>query len=613
MIKKLSYRNTTLLVLFTSLLVWSMFAESSTIDLPNMIRKLAAGLAIFLFGMFLMEESLKDVAGDKTKMWIRRFTSERFLGLPGMITGTGVTAIVQSSSVVTSILVTFVSTGLMKFSQAIGVILGANIGTTVTAQMIALVGKFDVGEIAVVFILGFYFSFINKKGSASHSIGFLLLGLGLLFMGLDFMSDSMRPLRTYDPFHAYMAQMSNPLLGILVGAAFTALVQSSSATMAIVVAMATQGLVSIEAGIALALGANIGTCVTALAASLGKSREAKRVAFVHVAFNVIGALAFVGFIPYLSSLVVASADTVQQQVANAHTVFNVMAAFMFLPFTKHLADLAVKVLPSLPEDAEAPVLKPKYLLSEEEMDQPMMGEAALTGMRKETLRMGKKVRDMFEAILPAMLEGRGRELDAVADMDKDVNVLNHAITQNIHAIGRSSIPMSTDKQMDTFRDLMSYPEHLESAADEIKNQLVNDGYDRINNQVEISDVTKKKIGMFHRMVMNQFDRLLEVIESSDVDLSPKETKKLEKKLRAIVKVRKKVRGTRRSIVHSLQESRLESDSDSDLRLSAYSVEIDMIEHIEAVYNNIRKMAKNHNFYFIDRPEDEPEELVSETA
>ena len=251
---------------------------------------LLGGLAVFLFGMEQMADALKKVAGDSMKQILARLTNSRIMGL---ITGAFVTAIIQSSSVTTVMLVGFVTAGLMSLSQAIGVILGADIGTTITAQIVA----FKVTKYALLLVaLGFGLIFMGKNDYIKQ-YGYLIMGLGLIFFGMGIMSEGMHPLRSYEPFIELMQNVSNPVIGILVATLFTALVQSSSATMGVVIAMALQGLITLEAGIALALGANIGTCATAGLAAIGKPREAVRVAVAHVTFKIVGVILIFPLIP----------------------------------------------------------------------------------------------------------------------------------------------------------------------------------------------------------------------------------------------------------------------------------------------------------------------------
>ena len=314
-------------------------AETTSLDWATLVIGLLGGLGIFLFGMEQMSESMKNVAGGRMRDILAKLSNNRIMGL---ITGTVVTAVIQSSSVTTVMLVGFVTAGLMSFSQSIAIILGADIGTTITAQIVA----FKVTKYALIMVaVGVGLQFISKKEKIKQ-YGLMIMGLGLVFYGMSVMSASMKPLRTYQPFLDLMAQMDNPVLGILISALFTGLVQSSSATTGVVIVLGMQGVINLEGGIALILGANIGTCVTAGLAAIGKPREAVRVAIAHVSFKIIGVLLILPFIPYLAELArwlspaappglsgqELLAAEVPRQIANSHTLFNVGIAFIFLPF-----------------------------------------------------------------------------------------------------------------------------------------------------------------------------------------------------------------------------------------------------------------------------------------
>ena len=261
----------------------------------TMAIQLLGGLALFLYGMEKMTDGLKAAAGEQMNTLLARLTTNRILGA---ITGALVTAVIQSSSVTTVLVVGFVSAGLMTLVQAVGVIFGANVGTTLTAQIVA----FNTTTLALPFItIGFVMTFVWKKGVARH-YGAMLIGLGLLFYGMGAMGEAMSPLRTNQRFAELLQSLQNPVLGMLVGAVFTALVQSSSATIGLAVVMATQGLVSLPAGIAILFGAKIGTGITAVLAGIGKPQDAKRAAVVHVLFNVLGAAIWLPFIAQLASI-----------------------------------------------------------------------------------------------------------------------------------------------------------------------------------------------------------------------------------------------------------------------------------------------------------------------
>ncbi|QQL45018.1 Na/Pi cotransporter family protein [Sulfuriroseicoccus oceanibius] len=402
-------------------------ASGSELNLTMMLIQLLGGLALFLFGMEMMGDGLKAAAGSKMKDILARFTTNR---VKAAITGSVVTALIQSSSITTVLVVGFVSAGLMSLTQSVGVIMGANVGTTITAQIVA----FKVEEAALAMVaVGFAMIFIGKRDRI-HQIGRIIMGLGLVFVGMDVMSDGMAPLRTYEPFIELMAQMQQPALGIVIGALFTALVQSSSATTGIVIALASQGILPLSAGIALIFGANIGTCVTAMLATLGKGREAKQVAFVHVVFNVIGVLIWLRFIPDLASFVESFspppeqeglsqhelfAASVPRQVANAHAVFNICNTLLLLPFAGLIARLTQRVLPR----KEGELLTIKYL-DKHALDVPSL---ALHSARLEVARLGDRALRMLDGI-PALIVKRDQSVFAcIARQQEQVQTLDREI------------------------------------------------------------------------------------------------------------------------------------------------------------------------------------------
>ena len=279
-----------------------------SIDWLELVMGLGGGLALFLLGMGQITVSLKAVAGDRLRTVLARLSSNRFVGA---MTGSVTTAVIQSSSVSTVLVVGFVSASLLSVTQAASVIIGANLGTTVTAQVIAL----DVTDYALgLLAIGALASAVAGSRQTLHEVGKTVAGLGFVFLGLDLMSDAMSPLGSYQPFLDLVASNRSPLIALLLGAAFTGLIQSSSATTGIVVVMGASGLLELETGIAVILGANIGTSVTAILAAIGKSRDAWRAASIHVLVNVLGALLWLGFIEQLADLAtwLAGADRDQQ-------------------------------------------------------------------------------------------------------------------------------------------------------------------------------------------------------------------------------------------------------------------------------------------------------------
>ncbi len=302
---------------------------------------LLGGLSVFLFGLDMMSINLRKAAGSTLKLILEKATDNHFIGV---IVGTVVTALIQSSSATTSILISFVQSQLMSFERSIAVIMGANIGTTITAQIVAF--KVTKWSLAIITI-GFLISLISQRPKTKY-IAYTILGLGLLFYGLEIMSGSMKVLRSSDYFLELMQSLENVGLGILVGAVFTALIQSSSASLGIVIGMAMQGLVTIEAALPLILGANIGTCITAVLAAINSHAAAKRVAAAHVLFNVFGVLMFAFWVPQFTAIIsqFTPADDVPRFIANAQTSFNIIATLVWFPFIPVLEKMARAMIPN---------------------------------------------------------------------------------------------------------------------------------------------------------------------------------------------------------------------------------------------------------------------------
>ena len=349
---------------------WGFAADDFNykLDWPKMIMELLGGLALFLFGLDLLIKSLLAVAGEKMKVLLEKLTVNR---VTGAISGTLVTAVIQSSSVTTVLVVGFVSAGLMTVAQAASVIMGANLGTTITAQIVA----FKITNLALLMIaIGFVMQFVGQR-SRTRSFGELILGLGLIFFGMNVMSEGMAPLKSYEPFLNLMVEMQNPFYGIVVGLIFTALVQSSSATIGIVIVMASNGFLTLPAGIALSMGADIGTCITAVLASIGKSRDAIRSAMIHVGFNVLGVLIWLPFISVLAYLSVSIspsimpdimtmetlAENTPREIANANTIFKLSALLLFLPMIPLFVWAVYKLYPVIEDENNQRDIKPKFL------------------------------------------------------------------------------------------------------------------------------------------------------------------------------------------------------------------------------------------------------------
>ena len=305
------------------------------------VFSLLGGLALFLYGMHMMSSGLEAAAGNKMKLILEKLTSNRFLAVG---VGALITAIIQSSSATTVMVVGFVNAGLMSLRNAVWVIMGANIGTTITGQLIAL----DVVAYAplIAFVGVAMITFVKSK--KVDSFGEIIAGLGILFMGMELMSSAMVPLRSSPEFVNMVSNFTNPLIGILVGAGFTAIIQSSSASVGILQALAISGVVTLPSAIYVLFGQNIGTCITSVLASIGTNRNAKRATLIHLLFNIIGTTIFVIvslITPFASFMESLSPGNVAAQIANVHTVFNVATTIILLPFGYKIVDLTYKILP----------------------------------------------------------------------------------------------------------------------------------------------------------------------------------------------------------------------------------------------------------------------------
>ncbi|QYZ67556.1 MAG: Na/Pi cotransporter family protein [Gammaproteobacteria bacterium (ex Lamellibrachia satsuma)] len=554
------------------------FAANDLLTEPNwwdMSIRLLGGLALFLFGMEQMAGSLKLVAGERMKVVLARLTTNRFMGA---LTGAFVTAIIQSSSVTTVLVVGFISAGLMSMAQSIGVIMGANVGTTITAQIVA----FKVTKYALLMVaFGFGAWFFSKQDKIRH-YGNMLLGLGLIFFGMSLMSDAMFPLRSYQPFLDLMATMANPLIGILIAAVFTALIQSSSATTGIVIVMASQGFITLPAGIALAFGANIGTCVTAMLASIGKKREAIRAALVHVIFNIAGVLLWVAFIDYLADLVLLisptsneltgtaklAADT-PRQIANAHTIFNIANTLIFIGFIGAFGRLVERLVPDRPLEEER-ITRPRFL-DDELLETPTL---ALDMARLEIGRAGQQVREMLNQIMPALLGGDRKLLAEIGEMDDKVDVLHEQI---VGYLGKLSGERLNQQQTETVLNLMSTINNLENLADLIETDLVGLGYKRLEENLQISPETQRMLNHLHTQVSRAVELALQAVKLQDTNRADQVTG---------------MKTTVQQLFDAAtnhQATRLVADEPN--RLQAYTLEVEIIEKLRRIYYFAKRIAK----------------------
>ena len=459
-----------------------------------------------------------------------------------LFVGTFVTMVIQSSSATTVMLVSFVQAELMTFAQSLGVILGADIGTTITAQLIA----FKLTDYALLMIaVGFAIQMFAKRENIKH-IGEAILGFGILFYGMKLMGDSMKPLRTYQGFVDIMQGLENPLLGLLVGTLITGLIQSSSAFTGIVIVLAQQKLITLNAGIPMVFGANIGTCITAGLACIGTAREAKRVALAHVLFKIAGVLLFIFWIPAFADIIRSIAamfgSGTARQIANAHTIFNVSLALVFLPFTTIFAGLILKIFPDK-EEIEG------FRMSAWHLDDSMIStpDFAIGLARTEISRMAKILGRMLRAIIIPFMsdakfirrEGLTKEeadllvkeiptqdevfpelslLEGIDMREEKLDYLEEKVGDYLIRVARQEL---SDEQACEVFGMVSIANDIESIGDIIHRNMLPLIDKKRELEMDFSEEGKEELMIFHTKVCKQIARLKEAFAEKDLEKARK--------------------------------------------------------------------------------------------
>ena len=477
------------------------------------IFSLLGGLALFLHGMQMMSSGLEAAAGNKMKRILERLTSNRFLGVA---VGAVITAVIQSSSATTVMVVGFVNSGMMTLQQAVWIIMGANIGTTITGQLIAL----DVGALAPLFAFAGVALIVFIKKTTWHHYGQIVAGLGILFIGMEMMSSSMMPLRDSEAFISLMTKFANPVLGILAGMIFTAIIQSSSASVGILQALAAGGLIGLDSAVYVLFGQNIGTCITAVLASIGTSRNAKRTTIIHLMFNVIGTVIFTVVcmtLPLVELVESFTPGNAQAQIANMHTLFNIVTTLLLLPFGTGLAALATKILPERESEAQQDGrMRLLYIKPMETAAEYQVGTSAIAlhGVREELARMaqmtGQNVKESFQAVL----EGTSARLEEVQKREEYIDYLNKEISSFIS--GRIAYETNADDSArlsaffkisgnlerigDHAMNICEYTRHLEEKAISFSRQA--------REEIEqMQQICMKAMEMLYQMAPADVERL----------------------------------------------------------------------------------------------------------
>lgn len=468
----------------------------------TIILGLLGGLALFLYGMQMMSAGLESAAGNKMKEILEKLTSNRFLGI---LVGALITAAIQSSSATTVMVVGFVNSGMMSLNQAVWIIMGANIGTTITGQLIAL----DIGALApLIAFIGVALITFTKKPKVQY-IGQIFAGLGILFIGMNMMSESMMPLRDYPPFINIMTRFSNPAVGILAGMIFTAVIQSSSASVGILQALALSGVISLRNAAFVLFGQNIGTCITAILASIGTERSAKRTTIIHLLFNMIGTAIFTAgclIFPITDYVAAFSGANISRQIANMHTLFNITTSILLIPFGNQLAALAVKILPEREEEKEYHKHL-KYLKDVDTSVDATIGTSAIymEGMRNEIGRMLEMARINVEKSFHAFLDGSSKALKDVEKREEYIDYLNKQISKSISKMMIHETNEKNSKNIGSYFDMTGNIERIGDHAVNIcdYSKLIEE------NHVKFSDEAVREMQEMRRICEIMFKNIQE--------------------------------------------------------------------------------------------------------
>jgi phosphate:Na+ symporter len=538
---------------------------------------LFGGLALFLAGLQSLSEGMKKAAGHAMTTVLAQLTTNRFMGA---LTGAFVTGVLNSSTVTTLLVVGFISGGMMTLAQSVGVIMGANIGSTVTAQLLAFdLSAYSLGPVAI----GFFMLFTAKRDQVKY-YGMMIMGIGLVFYGMGLMSDAMTPLRSYQPFLDILESLERPMAGIIAGAVFTAIVQSSAATVGIAIAMASEGLLALPAGITLALGANIGTAVTTAIMGImsSKSTDAVRASVVHVVFNVVGVLVWLPLIwllvdiavwispssPELDVLARAGAE-VPRQIANANTFFNVINTMLFIGFAGWFARLAERLVPERKPRAGV-IIEPEFLNEAALVSAPI----ALQQVRLELGRVGDIAVGMLQDIIPAFRERDMQSINDIARRDDEIDILEEEILRYLGNIRKGTL---SEQDSLNFQGLMIATDNFESLADVIETDLVSIARKAADLNLKASEKTRALMMEVYDTVLKSVELTVQAIRDNDQHAAE-----------SVLLMKNIIRDNSESLL-TRKANRLATDDQDYLKL--VQLQMSFVDQMRRIYSLTKRIAK----------------------
>lgn len=474
-------------------------------NLFYIILQVFAGLALFLFGIKMLSDGLKKITGSKLKKLLEKMTSNKYKGI---LVGALTTALIQSSSLTMVTQIGLINAGLLTLEQSVGIIMGQEIGTTVTAQIVA----FPIGNFFFLMIIAGFILYMFPKFRKYQHIGQILLGFGILFLGMKTMSGGAKGIMDYPIIIDTLARFgAMPILGVVAGAVFTGIIQSSSATTGLVIAMGMNNVITLPAAIALILGANIGTCVTGFIASFGSCKSAKRAAFIQIFINVVTVAIFISFIQLFSSLIYMTSANLPRQIANAHTIYNVVSILMILPFTKYIVKLTKKVIPG--EVIKIEERGAKYL-DERFLRAPFM---ALSQASKEVNRISKIALKMLDLSKQALLNNDEKAAKEVFENEDIVDDLCYYAENYLDRIPTNEL---SDAEFQKHIKLVHAITDIERTAD-LSNNIADSAMDKINKDKEFTKIAEEEMDIMFKKARLAYKDSIQALETEDKELAAK--------------------------------------------------------------------------------------------
>ncbi|HZK10684.1 MAG TPA: Na/Pi cotransporter family protein [Clostridia bacterium] len=519
-----------------------------------------SGLSLLIYGIQMMSTALQKAAGNRLKEFVEFITKNRFIAL---ISGMIITIILHSSSATSVMVVGFVNSGLMTLKQAVGVIMGANIGTTVTGQLLSFnLARYAPIALAVGLVLK-----ITGKTTRRKDFAEILIGIGILFIGMGLLKDSVNPLKGYPKFEEYLIQWgSNPFLGISLGVIITVLMQSSAATIALLIALGSEGILPLEAAIYILYGDNIGTCTTALFSSIGSSRNARRIAFIHLLFNIIGTLIFVLVLgkPMLRFITNLNPTDVARQVANSHSLFNIINVILLFPAAGLLVKISELVIRDKDEKEESPLLDPRFLAT------PTI---ALQNTIAESVAMAKLAKRSLESAILSYKNRDKSHIDESNRLEEQINRYQHLIMAYLQELSEAALSQGDRRVVDALFNTVSDIERIGDHAENIA-QLSND---YIDGNVEFDPEATKEMRAIIDHVLHTLTIIINAMRLDDVELA-KEVMELEDQMDEMEKVS--------------QQNHIDRMHTKEATIQSGVIFLDLLSNLERVLDHANNIAQS---------------------